>query len=137
MKYKSMKAKKVLVIEDQVSAMVPIVMILKNLNLDVHCAFSYSDFENAIVREKYDYYIVDWNVPPNTGEEMILVIEKYLENFYSGGVSKLFVYSGRDMSTQTLPNLKRLRYCGHWKKEKNISHLVKQVSQSLIHKNRG
>lgn len=131
MKYKKCESKKVLVIDDQVSAMVPIVTILENLSMSVYYAFSYRDFERVVLKEKYDYYIIDWNVPPHTGEEMILFIENYLQKFYPGSVSKLFVYSGWDLSSYTMPNLKRLNYCGHWKKSENIKLLVQQVNQSL------
>ncbi|OQW49185.1 MAG: hypothetical protein A4S09_03720 [Proteobacteria bacterium SG_bin7] len=131
MKYKNDESKKVLVIEDQVSAMVPIVSILENLKMNVCYVFSYKNFENVILKEKYDYYIIDWTVPPHSGQEIVLLIEKHLQKFYSGSVSKLFIYSGQNLSLSEIPELKRLRYCGHWKKGENIAHLVRQVNRSL------
>lgn len=126
---------KILIIEDDLTSLKPIVAILKNLGCEIFPAFSIDDAINWLKRTPIDLLILDWFLPQNDGKETLKGLNAFLNHHPHRQIKKIpyVTYSGLEELFIPLPEDQNFIFINHWQKPLPLPLLTKKTL-NILHK---
>ncbi len=122
-----MTKKKVLLVDDQSEAMVPMAILLETIGCEVNIVFNgYSAIEK-IERENFDLLVIDWIMPEINGFETLSGIEKVLQKRKKAKSLPFLTYTNQDFGKINLPPMLKTRFIGHASKSLKLHELAQFV----------
>ena len=130
LKSRNPKRPKVLIIEDQVAAMLPIKTVLEHLGAIIEVSYEVDDAESIFEKFKPDFVVLDWHLGDRWGWEFLNTVE-LTSKLIKRAPIKLITYSGQknlDLETCIYPSVAHI--C-HIPKPIDILELTKQSARFL------
>jgi CheY-like chemotaxis protein len=118
----------VLIVDDDVESIQPLLVVLQNFGFEVTVAFDGQEGLYKISKEKFDLVFLDINMPGLNGVEVLGKIQDIqLENLRSckrWPRVPVITYSSRDISELNIPDEQGFIHEGHWQKPVTIPDLT-------------
>lgn len=122
---------KVLLVDDCLESIRLMSHILDQYKCDITMAFDGEDSVPLLIKEEFDLIILDWQMPLMTGKEMLLMMDRLL-NEHRITKQKIstpvIIYSAHDESELDIPKCKHFHYLGFINKQKVYSTMMRDFN---------
>ena len=116
--------KNVLIIEDNLSDILPVKAILESLNYKVETATDGQEGINRLTQKNYDLIILDWKMPDIDGNFTLEYAEKFNPNIKE---TPFIAYTGLKSSLIKIPQVEKFYLIDHWKKPFDFSTIENRL----------
>ena len=123
--------KKILIVEDQVSDILPVKAILEDMGYVIDIGFDGRGAVENLVKQDYDLVILDWLMPDFCGGEALEFAQKMIdEGGQESSITIPFIaYSGLKTEKLDVPETKNFQMIDHWQKPMNVVELTKKIHE--------
>lgn len=123
---------RVLVIDDEVASLVPVVEVAQVLGCDTRMAFDGYGAVDEFKKKPADLIIVDWMMPYAGGEKALKMIDKFWESrSQSEKPIPFLIYSALEKDKIKIPETQNLEFLGHLPKPMTLADLTRKLSVIL------
>lgn len=124
----------VLIIDDDMDAILPIECGFRLAGFSTHCAISIHDACQKMVSHPPDLIILDWMLDYGCGSDLIRdCLRKVVSRFCPTHQIPVITHSGLDASAINISDNPIFRHVGHWKKPMNFQRVVEAARALLTH----
>lgn len=123
----------VLIIDDDIEAILPIDMIFRELGCQTSFAIDVDEAVRKLESLPVDIIVLDWMLNRTTGGQVLeeVVQHKDLSLFHSNTKPKVITYSGLESHNITFPKSKFFDYVEHWVKPVKFNETTSRALQLL------
>lgn len=122
---------KVLLVDDCLESIRLMSHILDQYKCDITMAFDGEDSIPLLVKEDFDLIILDWQMPLMTGKEMLLMMDRLLNEHRiskNKASTPVVIYSAHDESELEVPKCRHFHYLGFINKQKVYSTMMRDFN---------
>jgi CheY-like chemotaxis protein len=124
--------KKILVVEDMVDSIIPIIYFLEASEYTPKLAFDGNMAMKIAKEEVFDKVIVDWNMPILDGKNFLISLDKFLEKSNcTKNCTSYVIYTSTHPDEIEIPETKILKFVTIISKNSAMSDRVKQLNLFL------
>lgn len=134
---KKARAKCVLIIDDDVDAIIPVASLFQKLGCNTICITDFNEAIKSICNYEADIIILDWMLDEKNGGEVILNSIKKMKKFKKQEEKKLksnlilITYSGRKKEEIQIPKTNLFTYLEHWEKPLDYNEILLNMHRIL------
>ena len=120
---------KVLIIEDNITDLLPIKMLLNKNGCNVTTGLDGQSAVEHLVKYNYDLLILDWVMPDFSGNQALEYAQKLIdEGGGSNNIQHFIAFSGLSEEDLNIPDIKNFKFVSHWKKPISAGELQTKIN---------
>jgi len=129
---KPVHQRRILLVDDNIEALVPLNLILGRLGISVSLVFDGFAARRAMQDRAFDLVVIDWKMPNLNGGECLAFADAAITRNADGYHPLPFVvYSGLSEDQIQLPELRNFYPVGHWRKPIILSQFTQKLAALL------